>query len=286
MTISQQELNDLREKKRGTLMAELTNADIYESELWNKLKQNNGGVEAEETMRRLRNSMENRKTTLLGLIDAYEQEQAATSRSRRNLADQDTSNKILENQIAEAKKELEILEQNRLNNQRLVELGDYEYDRYRSHKNILKIIVYGSLGVLIIVMAMKNIPFFPPAVGIVSILAIMFIVLLTIIGRLGSNFSRTNRNWDKFNFSSFKIGEKEGKKGDGDGFWNKLFSTTCDNISQGASNIADAARQARMKVTSEIVDSETFTGMANPITNSQVIEPSNINNYDKFTTLF
>ena len=40
-------------------------------------------------------------------------------------------------------------------------LGDYEHDRFRSHKHILKIVTYGALAILLILMAMTNIPFFP-----------------------------------------------------------------------------------------------------------------------------
>ena len=61
----------------------------------------------------------------------YKDQQRQTSDSRGNLADQLTMTKVVQNELDNAKKELAALEQERLNKKRLVELGEYEYDRYR-----------------------------------------------------------------------------------------------------------------------------------------------------------
>ena len=84
----------------------------------------------------------------------YQDGQAETANSRSNLADQITMVKVIENELTNAKSELAALEKERRNKKRLVELTDYEYDRYKAHKNILKVIAYGALAVLFIVMLM------------------------------------------------------------------------------------------------------------------------------------
>ena len=70
------------------------------------------------------------------LKNMYKTAQTETANSRSNLADQITMTNVVDNELDNAEKELEALKQERLNKKRLVELGDYEYDRYYSHKNI------------------------------------------------------------------------------------------------------------------------------------------------------
>ena len=78
--------------------------------------------------------------TLFGQLKSmYADTQAQTANSRSDLADQITMTNVVDNELKNAKKELKALEQERLNKKRLVELGEYEYDRYTSHKNIIKV---------------------------------------------------------------------------------------------------------------------------------------------------
>ena len=107
----------------------------------------------------------------------YKDQQTQTSSSRSNLADQLTMTKVIDNEVNNAQKQLDYLEKEYANKKRLVELSDYEYDRYSSHKNILKIIVYGALGVFMIVYLM-SFSWFPASVGMLSICIIIAIVLI------------------------------------------------------------------------------------------------------------
>ena len=60
-------------------------------------------------------------------------------------------------------------------------------------------------------MGMNKIPFFPRKAGIFGILLVIIIVLVSIFSRMGWNFRRTNMNWDKYDFSRYRIGEPENK---------------------------------------------------------------------------
>lgn len=152
---------------------------------------------------------------------------------------------VVENELTNAKNELKALEQERLNKKRLVELGEYEYDRYTSHKNIIKVIAYGALGVLIFVFLMGQ-SWFPSALGFGGICLIIAVVIITIIGRMLVNFSRTDLNWNKFDYSGVPGGGDNGKpKKDFD--WSSLFSDTCDNISSGLKSAKDSVLNVKDK---------------------------------------
>ena len=92
------------------------------------------------------------------------------------------------------------LEKEYTNKKRLVELSEYEHDRYSSHKNVLKIMVYGALGVLIIVYLM-SFPWFPASVGMLSICIIIAIVLIVYFRKNVNKLLRElSLSWNKFTF--------------------------------------------------------------------------------------
>ena len=165
----------------------------------------------------------------------YKDTQQLTADNRSNLTDQITMTKVVENELDNAKAQLKVLEQEKLNKKRLVELGEYEYDRYTSFKNLLKVIAYGALGVLIIVIAMGQ-PWFPAMLGVGAIVLIMTVVLITIVRRILTNWRRDELNWNKFRFKKGCLrtdakgncltSSKERKAFD----WLKLFSDQCENI--------------------------------------------------------
>tara|TARA_B110000285_G_C15138107_1_gene628611 strand:- start:826 stop:1737 length:912 start_codon:yes stop_codon:yes gene_type:complete len=186
--------------------------------------------ESEMIKKRLDELSTTRMALFKQLKTMYKDQQRQTSDSRGNLADQLTMTQVVSNELDNAKKELIALEQERLNKKRLVELGEYEYDRYRSHKNIMKVIVYGALAILLFVILMGQ-PWFPAYIGVISICLIIGLVLITIGGRMLNNFSRTNLFWNKFDWSGVPGGGSLNKGGNKKAFaWGSLFSDTCKNI--------------------------------------------------------
>jgi len=166
------------------------------------------------------------------LKNMYQDGQSETANSRNNLADQITMVKVIENELQNAKNELTSLEKERKNKERLVELTDYEYDRYRAHKNILKVIAYGALAVLFVIMLMSQ-PWFPATAGVGLICVIIVAVLVTIGGRILDNWHKTNINYDKYVWG--RKGCPSGKCGSGkdteEWDFGKFFSNACDDIS-------------------------------------------------------
>jgi len=169
------------------------------------------------------------------LKSMYKDQQTQTASSRSNLADQLTMTSVIDNELTNAQSQLDVLEKEYSNKKRLVELSEYEYDRYSSHKNVAKIMVYGALGVLIIVYLM-SFPWFPASVGMLSICIIIAIVLISISGRMLINFTRTALSWDKFTFDKNlppdDISEKKSTS------WWGLFATSCENIRDTAYDVS------------------------------------------------
>jgi len=273
VTSQQQQAYKQRHTAISTLLEQIT---AQENSVYKKLTQGEGDTAA--LLASLEELREERMKTMESLKQIYIDEQVSTIGSGRVLADTTMANKLLQHQIGEAESEYGVLRDNKLNKERLVKLGDYEYDRYRSHKNILKVIVYGTLAVLLILMAMTNIPFFPPAAGVFGIFLIMCIVIYTIFGRIYNNFRRRGHNWNKFNYSRYSKNQPRLKTsiedvGDGDNEDEKK----CKGLGW---------RSPTAEVTVRVIDDEPFSGMINTETLSRNIEPSNSKEYEKYPTLF
>ena len=246
--------------------------------------QRNAGADGIDETRRaeIKTIIEERRKVLNGLRDRYEEELDMTSETAKLLTDKLTIKDIMNNQLNEADKELKLLRDERLNRERLVKLGEYEYDRYRSHKNILKVIVYGILAILFIIIGMNKIPFFPRKAGIFGILLVIIIVLVSIFSRMGWNFRRTNMNWDKYDFSRYRIGEPENKNEtvETEASW---FVDACKTMSKSWD---DAKQRATFAATETVNAPDGFSNMVDIDTFSSFIEPSNTKNYEKFQLLF
>tara|TARA_B100000035_G_scaffold156677_1_gene133422 strand:- start:16670 stop:17497 length:828 start_codon:yes stop_codon:yes gene_type:complete len=252
----------------------LSRITAIEGEIYKKITKGEG-TESEYTTS-LTELKEARKKTLKDLITVYEDEQAGLVSNARVLTDQKTNYELLKHQLNEAEKELDILKDNKLKKQRLTRLGEWEYDRYRSHRNILKVVVYGTLAILLILMAMTNIPFFPSSVGVFAIFLILCIIVYSVIGRVYENIKRRNHYWKKFDYSRYMKNEpvKEGDGSSGRG----LF----DLDSQCAANgFIKEAKDAANKATTD-----GFANMIIPETLSRTIQPSNVKNYENYSTLF
>ena len=145
---------NLLNNKHTTTVKNIQDLQELEKYMFNNLQSlnkssSNSSQEAELIKKRIDELSAMRLTLFRDLKTMYKDTQKQTHHNRSNLADQITMTKVVENELDNAKKQLKILEQDRLNKKRLAELGEYEYDRYSSHKNIVKVMAYGAVGVLI-----------------------------------------------------------------------------------------------------------------------------------------
>lgn len=209
----------------------------------------------------------------------YKDQQIQTSNSRSNLADQMTMTKVIDNELFNAEKQLDALEKEYTNKKRLVELSEYEYDRYSSHKNILKIFVYGALGVLIIVYLM-SFSWFPASVGMLSISLIAAIVLIVTIRRMLTNFVRTKLDWNKFNFDTKVPKQQSPEKKQFT--WSSLFAQTCEDIRD---SVQDTAKKG-MDMLSQEMDTSTRLQIQQGTENfTSFVEESEPKNAESFYNL-
>lgn len=133
------------------------------------------------------------------LKDSYSYYQQDVSESRNTMNDQMVSVDVIENELNDSKRRLNLLEAQKNNKIRLVEINTYYGKQYNAHKQIMQIIVLICIPVLILtILSSKGI--LPPK--ITSMLTgIIIIIGIYIIGAKIIDLSnRDNLNFDEYNW--------------------------------------------------------------------------------------
>jgi hypothetical protein len=133
------------------------------------------------------------------LKDSYSYYQQDVSESRNTMNDQMVSVDVIENELNDSKRRLNLLEDQKNNKIRLVEINTYYGKQYNAHKQIMQIIVFICIPVLILTaLASKGI--LPPKITAI-LTGIIIIIGIYIIGAKIIDLSnRDNLNFDEYNW--------------------------------------------------------------------------------------
>jgi hypothetical protein len=132
-----------------------------------------------------------------GMQDIYSYYQQNVSSSRNTLGQEVSAIDIIENELNQAKKKLNLIQDEKSNKLRLVEINTYYGKRYNAHTQLMKTIVLTCIPIIILsILANKGI--LPPKLYRV-LAAIVLIIGVVILGRQLIDMSnRSNMNWDEY----------------------------------------------------------------------------------------
>jgi len=123
----------------------------------------------------------------------------ALSYSVGSLKDQVIAIGIVENELNHSKNNLELLETERNNKIRLVEINNYYGDKYEEHSQLMKIVIFTLIPVIILVV-LNNKGFLPNAIYTGLLIIVSFIGGYFFWIRLASIISRDNMNYQAYNW--------------------------------------------------------------------------------------
>lgn len=125
--------------------------------------------------------------------------QNALSSSIGTLKEQTSAIAIVENELNQAKQRLEVLEQEKNNKVRLVEINDYYGEKYSEHSQLMKIVIYTLVPIIILIL-LKNKGIIPNVIytGLVVIIALIGIYFFWY--RFASIISRDNMNYQEYDW--------------------------------------------------------------------------------------
>lgn len=178
-----------------------------------------------------------RQELLHKLKGMYTSAQVDVTQRRYDLADQIAVGKTIQDELTNTEEQLNALRSEKMNKERLVRVGEYEYSRYSEFRGMIKVIVYGCFIALLISFLMKQ-PWFPATLGVTGLGLTTAFVLITILGRLADNFKRDPMEWQRFVQSDGQQYKNEAAAGskvpnEGSGGLGALFGlSTCSELNK------------------------------------------------------
>lgn len=138
------------------------------------------------------------RQSLFGKLKSmYSSTQTHVAKNRDDLADQIAVSKTMEEELKNTEAQLEYLRGEKMNKMKMVQVGEYEYERYQELKGVMKAIVYCLFIVLVLSYFMRQ-PWFPNTVGVALIVCTIAYTIISIFWRVAWNLRRNDRNYNKF----------------------------------------------------------------------------------------
>jgi hypothetical protein len=149
-----------------------------------------------EKMNQLSNMRVNLYQTLSGVNNYFE---SALNTSIGSLKEQVVAIGIVENELNRAKKRLEVLEEEKNNKIRLVEINNYYGDKYAEHSQLMKIIIFILIPVIILAF-LNNKGILPNTIYYGLVVIISFIGAYFFWMRMSSIWMRDNMNYQEYDW--------------------------------------------------------------------------------------
>jgi hypothetical protein len=183
------------------ILNDIQSLQQMEQELFNNLETNTTLTttqkqEIVDKMNKISNMRISLYGTLSGVNNFYNN---ALSTSVGTLNEQVVAIGIVENELNQSKRRLEILEAERNNKIRLVEINDYYGDKYAEHTQLMKVIIY-TLVPIIILAILKNKGILPNTIYVVLVIIVSFIGAYYFWVRVSSILTRDNLNYQEYNW--------------------------------------------------------------------------------------
>jgi hypothetical protein len=182
-----------------------------EQQLFNTLETNSNLTSEEQEqivnkINQLSNMRINLYKTLSGVNNFYE---SALNTSVGTLKEQTSAIAIVESELNRSKQRLELLEEEKNNKIRLVEINDYYGDKYYEHSQLMKIVMF-TLVPIIILAILNNKGILPNSIYYALLMIIVIIGLIFFLKKFRSIIMRDNMNYQEyawaFDPSSVKVG--------------------------------------------------------------------------------
>ena len=183
------------------ILNDIQNLQQLEQEVFNTLETNTSlsSTEKEDLISKI-NDLSNFRINLyqtLGGVNGFFNN--ALSSSLGTLKEQTVAIGIVESELNRAKSRLEILEEERNNKIRLIEINEYYGDKYDEHAQLMKIIIFTLLPVIILTF-MYNKGILPNMIYMFLIIVISIIGAVYLWKRYASIITRDNMNYQEYDW--------------------------------------------------------------------------------------
>lgn len=183
------------------ILNDIQSLQQMEQDLFNSLETNTNLTPQQqekiiEKMNQITNMRINLYQTLSGVNNFYD---TALKSSAGTLKEQTNAIGIVESELNRSKARLQLLESEKNNKIRLVEINDYYGDKYAEHSQLMKIIIFTLVPIIILVF-LNNKGILPSMIYNILLVIISFIGAYFMWTRYVSIIMRDNMNYQEYDF--------------------------------------------------------------------------------------
>jgi hypothetical protein len=183
------------------ILNDIQSLQQMEQDLFNSLETNTNLTPQQqekiiEKMNQITNMRINLYQTLSGVNNFYD---TALKSSAGTLKEQTNAIGIVESELNRSKARLQLLESEKNNKIRLVEINDYYGDKYAEHSQLMKIIIFTLVPIIILVF-LNNKGILPSMIYNILLVIISLIGAYYMWNRYFSIITRDNMNYQEYDF--------------------------------------------------------------------------------------
>jgi hypothetical protein len=199
MTDNSNNFDSLQERNQQVLN-NISQLQTQEKALYDSLDDVSLSTEQkQQIINRINEISQMRMNLYAGLKDMYSYYQQNVSASRSTLGQSMAAVDVLENELNQAKIRMNLIEDQKYNKLRLVEINTYFGKRYNAHSKLMKTIVFICIPVIILaVLANKGI--LPSNIYKLLVVIILVVGAILIGLQLIDMSNRDDMNWDEYNW--------------------------------------------------------------------------------------
>ena len=199
MTDNSNNFDSLQERNQQVLN-NISQLQTQEKALYDSLEDVSLSTEQkQQIINRINEISQMRMNLYAGLKDMYSYYQQNVSASRSTLGQSIAAVDVLENELNQAKIRMNLIEDQKYNKLRLVEINTYFGKRYNAHSKLMKTIVFICIPVIILaVLANKGI--LPSNIYKLLVVIILVVGAILIGLQLIDMSNRDDMNWDEYNW--------------------------------------------------------------------------------------
>lgn len=191
------------EDRQVSLLSDITKLQTMESNLYKKLEAadaNNSSQDEQNALIAKINELSKMRMSLFEEIDKmYKALQGRVSQSRIDLTNQLTVSGVMEQELNKAKRDLNLLQANKANKMRLVEINTYYSNKYQAQTGLMKLIILVCIPLLVLAILAKK-QLLPPRVSTFLIWAVLIIGGILIIRKFLDINSRSNMAFNEYDW--------------------------------------------------------------------------------------
>ncbi len=199
MTDNSQNFDNLQERNQQVLN-NISQLQTQEKQLYDSLDDVTlSSDEKQQIINKINEISQMRMNMYASMKDMYSYYQQNVAASRSTLGQEVAAINVLENELNDAKIRMNLIEDQKYNKLRLVEINTYYGKRYNAHSRLMKMIVIMCIPIIILAV-LANRGILPPKLYMFLTGLILIIGIILISMQLFDMSNRDNMNWDEYNW--------------------------------------------------------------------------------------